>query len=187
MVGPNGAGKSTFVRWILAPALPPGTPFVNADEIARQRWPGHEQSHAYEAADVARRTREALLDGRRSFIVETVASHPSKLELVQRARADGYVVQIHVLMVPENLAVARVRQRVASGGHSVPVRKIRERYRRLWIIVTAMATAADSAFVYDNSNEVRPRLLARMSAGEPTLLVDWPTWTPPAVRSTWPG
>jgi ATPase subunit of ABC transporter with duplicated ATPase domains len=36
VVGPNGAGKSTFVELTLAPLLP-GSAFVNADEIARQR------------------------------------------------------------------------------------------------------------------------------------------------------
>ena len=38
VVGPNGAGKSTFVELILAPLLG-GSVFVNADEIAKQRWP----------------------------------------------------------------------------------------------------------------------------------------------------
>lgn len=38
VVSPNGAGKSTFVRLVLAPNRP-GTVFVNADLIARQRCP----------------------------------------------------------------------------------------------------------------------------------------------------
>ncbi|EUA27303.1 hypothetical protein I550_2452 [Mycobacterium intracellulare 1956] len=42
VVGPNGAGKSTFIPFTLAPLLP-GSPVVNADEIARQRWPGSRQ------------------------------------------------------------------------------------------------------------------------------------------------
>ena len=49
VVGPNGAGKSTFVELTLAPLLS-GSAFVNADEIAKQRWPNDPASHAYEAA-----------------------------------------------------------------------------------------------------------------------------------------
>ena len=36
VVGPNGAGKSTFVEQRLAPLLP-GSAFVNADVIAKDR------------------------------------------------------------------------------------------------------------------------------------------------------
>lgn len=49
VAGPNGAGKSTFVALTLAPLLP-GIVFVNADEIAKQRWPDDPTSHAYQAA-----------------------------------------------------------------------------------------------------------------------------------------
>jgi predicted ABC-type ATPase len=38
VAGPNGAGKSTFVELTLAPLLRSSV-FVNADEIATQRWP----------------------------------------------------------------------------------------------------------------------------------------------------
>ncbi len=79
VVGSNGAGKSTFVELTLAPLLP-GSAFVNADEIARQRWPDNPASHAYEAAVVAADTRAKLIELGRSFIAETVFSHPSKLD-----------------------------------------------------------------------------------------------------------
>jgi predicted ABC-type ATPase len=49
---PNGAGKSTFVKLTLAPLLSKSV-FVNADEIAKHRWPTDPPAHAYEAARVA--------------------------------------------------------------------------------------------------------------------------------------
>ncbi|EFD16063.1 conserved hypothetical protein [Mycobacterium tuberculosis CPHL_A] len=85
VAGPNGAGKSTFVALTLAPLLP-GIVFVNADEIAKQRWPDDPTSHAYQAAQVAADTRARLIDLGRPFIAETVFSHPSKLELIRTAR-----------------------------------------------------------------------------------------------------
>jgi len=70
VAGPNGAGKSTFVRHVLADQQP-GSPFVNPDELARQRWPDDPESHAYEAAQVAEATRTALIERGEQFITET--------------------------------------------------------------------------------------------------------------------
>ena len=71
VAGPNGAGKSTFVERQLAKLLP-GSVFVNADEIAKQRWPKDPASHAYEAALLAAETRTRLIELGLSFIAETV-------------------------------------------------------------------------------------------------------------------
>jgi len=134
VVGPNGAGKSTFVRLTLAPVLPRAS-FVNADVIAQQRWPDDAEAHSYEAARVAAATRQALVARGEPMIAETVFSHPTKLELLREAGAAGYYTAVHIVMVPEELAVARVAARVAAGGHAVPEDKIRGRYRRLWPLV----------------------------------------------------
>jgi peroxiredoxin Q/BCP len=44
----------------------------------------------------------------------------------------GYLVTLHVFVVPEDLAVDRVENRVENRGHAVPENKIRERYARVW-------------------------------------------------------
>jgi predicted ABC-type ATPase len=178
VVGSNGAGKSTFVRLTLAPSLPPGVPFVNADLIAAHRWPADPQGHSYDAAKIASDTRHALLDRRQSFIAETVFSHPSKLDLIDAADNAGYTVFLHALLVPEDLTVARVAHRVAAGGHTVPEEKIRERYRRLWTLVARAANRADSATFYDNSTIRGPRIVAQLAGGTPVGTLAWPTWTP---------
>jgi len=184
-VGPNGAGKSTFVELTLAPLLP-GSVFVNADEIAKQRWPDDPAAHSYQAARIAAETRLKLIELGRSFIAETMFSHLSKLDLVVEAAAGGFTVVVHVLLVPEDLAVARVRYRVAAGGHDVPEAKIRERHRRLWPLVTQAMRMADSATVYDNSTPSGPRIVAQLSRGEVIGRFNWPTWSPEALRSPWP-
>lgn len=186
VVGPNGAGKSTFVALTLAPLLP-GSVFVNADEIARQRWPDDPVSHAYDAAQVAADTRSRLIELGRSFIAETVFSHPSKLELIRAAHAAGYTVVLHVLLVPEDLAVERVKHRVQAGGHDVPETKIRERHRRLWALVADAIAWSDSATVYDNTRLKGPRVVAAMSGGDIIGAPSWPEWTPESLRSRWPS
>src|SRR5438046_9023070 len=99
IVGPNGAGKTTFFERILRPAV--RLPFINADRIARSRWPGREEEHGYDAAALAELARSRALAARRSFIAETVFSHPSKMDLIRQAKQAGYKVSLHVIMVPE--------------------------------------------------------------------------------------
>ncbi|MGE2717543.1 AAA family ATPase [Mycolicibacterium litorale] len=185
VVGPNGAGKSTFVAFTLAPLLP-GSPFVNADEIARQRWPTDAERHSYEAAQIAAATRTALIDAGRSFIAETVFSHPSKLDLITEAHARDFTVVLHVLLIPEDLAVQRVRHRVLAGGHNVAEEKIRERHRRLWDLVVRAIGSCDSATVYDNSRVKGPRIVAQFAGGAPVGAPRWPAWAPSQLQTRWP-
>lgn len=186
VAGPNGAGKSTFIELTLAPLLP-GSVLVNADVIAAQRWPDDPASHAYEAAQLAADTRSRLVELGRSFIAETVFSHPSKLTLIDDARAAGYTVVLHVLLIPEQLAVERVRHRVRSGGHHVPEIKIRERYRRQWTLLETAAVSADIATVYDNSGVAGPRIVAQVNGGDIVGLARWPAWTPRPLSEHWPS
>jgi predicted ABC-type ATPase len=186
IVGPNGAGKSTVFELTLAPLLP-GSVFVNADEIAQQRWPADPTAHAYEAARVAADTRARLIELRRSFITETVFSHPSKLELIDAAHAADYTVVLHVLLVSQELAVQRVRHRVSVGGHDVPEDKIRQCYQRLWALVATASSRCESATVYDNSALKGPRIVAQMSRGHLIGAPNWPAWAPHVLSSHWPA
>ncbi|BBY30272.1 AAA family ATPase [Mycolicibacterium sediminis] len=185
VVGPNGAGKSTFVALTLAPLLPRSV-FVNADEIARQRWPADPMAHAYDAARVAAQTRAKLIELGTPFIAETVFSHPSKLELVRTAQASGCTVALHVVLIPEDLAVERVRRRVLHGGHDVPEEKVRQRHRRLATLVAAASAMADTATVYDNSRRSGPLIVAQLTAGMVVGSPTWPDWAPAPLRDRWP-
>lgn len=177
VVGPNGAGKTTFFERVLSPIT--RLPLINADLIARQRWPGNEEEHGHEAAALAEQARDQAIARRMSFVAETVFSHPSKLDLIERARRAGYLVTVHVIVVPQELSIARVRLRKAQGGHSVPESKVRERYRRLWMLVEAAIAAADEARAYDNSSARKPfRTVARYERGRQVGAADFPPWSP---------
>lgn len=185
VVGPNGAGKSTFIRFTVQPSWPHAA-FVNADVIAADRWPDDPSSHGHDAARIAARTRDRLVELGQPLIAETVCSHPSKLALIERARSAGYHVALHVVMVPEELSVARVAARVVAGGHDVPEDKIRERHRRLWPIVADGVALADSASVWDNSRADGPELVASFTDGWLVGRATWPTWAPDALVECWP-
>lgn len=182
VVGPNGAGKSTFVEHTLQ-TLTPWSVFVNADVIAKQRWPQDPETHSYDAARVAAQIRSALICAGETFIAETVFSHPSKLDLIREANTAGYTVILHVLIIPETLAVQRVMSRVDAGGHSVPEDKIRKRYQRLWPLVAQAIALTDTAIIYDNAQYDGPREVARFIYGTPIGVRAWPVWTPPALSN----
>jgi predicted ABC-type ATPase len=181
LAGPNGSGKTTLARRVIVPAT--HLPFINADDIAADRWPGAELEHAYDASEAASAERSRRLHDRSSFISETVFSHPSKVELVQSAQEAGYLVYLHVLVIPEELSVLRVAHRVRMGGHAVPEAKIRERYRRLWPLVAQARDLADLTYVYDNSTASRPhRLMASYELGRVLGKPSWAVWTPIELR-----
>lgn len=159
--------------------------FVNADLIAAQRWPDDAAARSYDAAVVAAARRSELIEARSSFITETVFSHASKLDLIHAAVDTGYLVTLHVVMVPEALAVARVANRVDVGGHAVPENKVRERYARLWPLVASAIGVVDAATVYDNSRAATPfRVVAGFEHGSVVGRTDWPVWTPEALHNS---
>lgn len=177
IVGPNGAGKSTLYDEVIGPEV--HLEFVNADIIAAQERPDDPAGGSYAAAAVAASRRSDLIDRRCSFVTETVFSHESKLELVEMAVAAGYLVTLHVVIVPEDLAVARVTNRISVGGHTVPEGKVRQRYHRLWPLVASAIRVVESGIVYDNSKANRPfRVVATWVRGRQLDQPDWPHWTP---------
>lgn len=182
IAGPNGAGKTTLATRVIAPVT--RLPFINADVIAAQRWPSAQADHAYDASQVAAEQRRELIGARASFITETVFSHPSKLALIRDAQDAGYLVTLHVVLVPEGLTVARVGDRVRRGGHTVPEDKIRERYQRLWALVAQARAMAERTSICDNSRATTPlRLVASYERGELVGATDWPAWTPHALMT----
>ena len=177
IVGPNGSGKSTFHLRALGPIV--NLPFVNADVLAANRWPDDAFAHGYDGAELAAAERTRLISERCSFITESVFSHPSKLVMIQEARAAGFLLAIHVLMVPVELTIARVEDRVRDGGHPVPEEKVRERFTRLWRLVAEGIEFAEEATVYDNSRAAKPfAVTARYRQGRLVGTPNWPVWAP---------
>lgn len=181
LVGPNGSGKSTYVRDVLFPSQPPNfsLPFINADNIARREWPDAQMENARLAAQIAEQQRNDMVEAGRSFIAETVFSHSSKLDLLRFATSRGFTTHVHVMMVPVDLAVQRVRDRVLAGEHDVPEEKVRGRYERLWPHVVEAAAIVDALDIFDNSRASSPfRLCAQVRRGLVVGATQWPEWVP---------
>jgi predicted ABC-type ATPase len=151
LAGPNGAGKSTFFHAHLAPA---GLRFLNADDLARGLSIG-----AYEAAEVANRLREELLEQGESFVFETVFSDPvgDKVDFLARAAARGYtVVLIFIGLDDAEMSEQRVAMRVMQGGHDVPTEKLTARFPRTMENLARAIRRLPHVLVYDNSDLTHP-------------------------------
>lgn len=127
IAGPNGAGKTTFARQVL-PLLHTGVAFINADEI--QRRAGQFGNPAAAGREFLRQL-DVALDSRRSFAVETTLASRSYLPRTAGWRLAGYWTVLHFIELGSaDIAVARVAQRAANGGHSIPEQDIRRRFAR---------------------------------------------------------
>ena len=119
--GPNGSGKSTVTK--LAKVI---EPYINADDIKRANY-----CSDLEAAQLAEKMREDCVQQSKSFTFETVLSTDRNLKLLKKAKEKGFFIRcIYVLTSNSDINVARVKTRVAVGGHSVPEEKIRSRYEK---------------------------------------------------------
>jgi predicted ABC-type ATPase len=167
LAGPNGSGKSTFYSEYLT-AL--GMPFVNADLIARETNPTNPAAAAYIAAKAADRRRHNFVKAGKSFCMETVFSDQQgdKIEFLKNAKRNGYTVFLVFICVEDpELCVARVVQRVESGGHDVSDDKIRERFSRSLDNLRKAIEIVDRLYLFDNSSFDDPyRHLATFEQGK---------------------
>jgi len=155
LAGPNGAGKTTLYETLIQPRMK--APFINADLIQKHELCDRSMETAYKAAKIAQQRRQSHLQSKASFVSESTFSHPSKLSLIDEAKAAGFRVLVYHLSVrTADLSVARVVTRVERGGHDVPEEKIRARYERNRGLIRQAVLKADKAFVYDNSALGKP-------------------------------
>ncbi|MCF6264813.1 MAG: dephospho-CoA kinase [Xanthomonadales bacterium] len=174
MAGGNGAGKTTFYREFLKPL---GVKFVNADIVAESL--NRKKDSSYLASQIVAKLRENLLRRGISFCFETVFSHPSKIDFVASAKAQGYeVILVFIHLQSAQLNQARVAQRVETGGHDVPVEKINTRIPRTLRHIRTAIQLVDQVKIYDNSSLARPfqevaHLLNNQIASRVETLPDW--------------
>ena len=96
--------------------------------------------------------------------VETVLSSPKYRQLVTRAKARGFEINlIFVYLRTVELNIERVRLRVKRGGHDVPEDKIKSRRVRSFKQMPWFFKAADKAFIFDNS-DAEPKLVLAKTA-----------------------
>ncbi|MDR1646252.1 MAG: zeta toxin family protein [Tannerellaceae bacterium] len=128
--GCNGAGKTTASYTIL-PEMLKCKEFVNSDEIAKGLSPFNADSIAVavEAGRIMHRRIKELIAAGETFALETTLATRSVVKLMQEAQEKGYYVTLlYFWLNTPDLAVERVKMRVAAGGHNIAENTIRRRY-----------------------------------------------------------
>lgn len=179
LAGPNGAGKTSLYESFVGRVT--DAEFVNPDRLCFAQLGRHAltREDARLGQRLAEARREELMAARRSLVVETTFSHPSKLDLVKRAQDLGYRLQVyHLNLESPDDAVARVAFREAQGGHPVPEANIRGRYARNPALIREAVLIADAGQVFDNSRLGRaPRRLILFRRGVAVdAAPDLPDW-----------
>lgn len=161
IAGPNGAGKTTFATEFL-PNEANCPAFVNADLIAAGLNPLGSATVSIQAGRIMLEQIRGHVRRGGSFAFETTLSGQSYARRIPCWRELGYRMELLFLRLPtSDMAVARVAQRVAEGGHSVPEAVVRRRYEVGWRnFETRYRRLVDAWALYDNSEAV-PRLVAK--------------------------
>ncbi|OJI04326.1 zeta toxin family protein [Polynucleobacter sp. MWH-Adler-W8] len=128
IAGPNGAGKTTFAKNFL-PHEAHTFRFVNADLIAAGLAPFNPESVSFKAARLMLNELDEYTKSGESFAFETTLSGTHYLQRIQEWKDLGYVIKLwFIALSSSELAISRVKERVAQGGHNIPEEVIRRRY-----------------------------------------------------------
>ena len=192
LAGTNGAGKSSVAGAMFRQS---GGDYFNPDEVTARilaAHPGFATAEANSAAwHAGKRLLERALADRLDFAFETTLGGHTIAALLQEALTAGIDVRIwFVGLESPELHMARVRSRVARGGHDIPEEHIRERYDRSRINLIELMPRLTELRVFDNSFEAdphtgrapRPTLILHLVKGNIVEMVELPK-TPEWARA----
>ena len=198
LAGTNGAGKSSIGGEFLRQR---GVPFFNPDSVAREarrRRPGLSSDEANalvwrEGLDQLRRA----IANRTDYAFETTLGGSTITRTLAEALDQGVEVRIwYVGLKTPELHIARVKARVARGGHAIPGDKIKERYDSSRRNLVTLMPRLTELKVLDNSAQAdpadgvvpSPRLVLHMRHGQvvgpsTATLAATPEWAKPIVSA----
>jgi len=126
--GCNGSGKTTASYGVL-PEMLECSQFVNSDEFAKSLSPFSPESASIQASRFMLLKIKYLFQKRKNFSIETTLATRSLIKMIRESQKNGYnVTVLYFWLSSPELAIARVRARVAIGGHNIPEDTIRRRY-----------------------------------------------------------
>lgn len=171
LAGVNGAGKSSIGGAFIRGS---GQNYFNPDEAARRIrgssgcWQDEANSLAWEEG---RRRLESAISGRFNYAFEsTLGGHTIPALLVEANTAGMDVLVWFIGLSDPEQHIARVRARVAAGGHAIPDEMIRRRWETSRRNIIALMPHLTELRVFDNSQEGDP---AEGILPKPRLLLHW--------------
>ncbi|OGQ13544.1 MAG: hypothetical protein A3B70_08555 [Deltaproteobacteria bacterium RIFCSPHIGHO2_02_FULL_40_11] len=169
IAGPNGSGKTTFAKEFL-PQYVKCPNFINADMIAQGLAPFSPQTVAIKAGRLLLSQIQEYSSKKVDFAFETTLSGKTYATLLKKLKNTGYEVHLFFLWIPNaNLALERIKERVAKGGHNIPAHDVHRRLTRsIHNFFDIYNPLVDSWSLFDNSS-IKPYLIAKKEHGKVTL------------------
>ncbi len=149
--GVNGAGKSTLFNIFEELA---DMERINVDEIVKTIGKWDNAKDVMEAGKIAVKKQRDLVTQGESFNQETTLCGKSIVALLQRAKGEGYSIEVFYVGVSSvDIAIDRVKERVKNGGHGVPEADIKRRYNESIDNIISVMEICDKIELFDNTNE----------------------------------
>ena len=166
VAGPNGSGKTTFAVKFL-PEYANCKHFINADLIAKGLSPFSPGAAAITAGKLVLEQIHQFANRGVDFAFETTLSGKLYVNLFKSLKKKGYRIHVFFLWVPKaDLAISRIKSRVAQGGHDVPTQDVLRRFdRSITNFFTLYQSLADSWMLFDNAGVI-PILIAKCKNGK---------------------
>ena len=198
LAGVNGAGKSSIGGHLLERE---GLTWFNPDTFARELKAAtgcdQETANAQAWQEGMRRLDDAVEKGLNYAFETTLGGKTVAGKIQQATKTHDVLIWFCGLSSPE-LHIARVKARVAVGGHPIPEEKIRERYLLAQLNLIKLMPHVAYVKVYDNSAEAAtagtvpdPLLVLEMENGrvispasdDLKALQRAPEWTKPILEA----
>jgi predicted ABC-type ATPase len=196
IAGVNGAGKSSVAGETFRQS---GADYYNPDEAARRLLaanPGLKQTEANSAAwHEGVRLLKRAIDERLDFAFETTLGASTIPRLLKEAATAGIEIYVwYVGLESPELQIARVKARVARGGHDISEKDIRRRYEHSRLNLIELLPFLRALRIFDNSAEADPAVgqtpkpmpvlsTERGRILEPKDLRQTPEWAKPIVAA----
>lgn len=175
--GCNGAGKTT-ASYTLLPEMLECSQFINSDEFAKCFNPFKPEAAAIRASRFMLMRFRYMFEKRLDFGIETTLATKTLLNMAKKAQEQGYTITIMYfwLRTPE-LAIERVKARVANGGHYIDEQIIRRRYQTgLNYFFNEYIPLCDRWILVDNSTPPF-RIVAQGQKGQEPEILDMTTFS----------
>ncbi|WP_419803624.1 zeta toxin family protein [Mucilaginibacter sp.] len=127
--------------------------FINADEIAKGISPFQPETVSFLAGRIMLERINELLEQQIDFAIETTLTTLSYQKTIAVAKSKGYRVTLIFFWLNDvNLAIERVKMRVAEGGHNIPKEVIiRRYYKGIFNLINVFTKLCDDWIVINNS------------------------------------
>ena len=174
--GCNGSGKTTCT-YSLLPEMLECKQYVNSDEFAKALSPFNPGAASLKAGRLMLLKVKYLMDRNETFSIETTLATRTLIKIATIAQNRGYsVVILYFWLSSPQMAIQRVRNRVAAGGHDIPEEVIKRRYYMgLDYLFNDYIPMCDHWILADNSDPPF-KVIAQGSKGEEPIVRDPKTY-----------